>query len=86
MNNKIARFLAEKKPETPCLVVDLDVVSDNYTTLHRLLPWAAARRQQASPAQRSSRRHGPEAGSLGRSSWSTGKAVPFRTAFFTSCP
>lgn len=40
MNDKIARFLAEKKPETPCLVVDLDVVSDNYTTLHRLLPWA----------------------------------------------
>jgi ornithine decarboxylase len=40
MNQKIARFLVEKSPETPCLVVDLDVVADNYATLHRLLPWA----------------------------------------------
>ena len=40
MNRKIARFLVEKRPETPCLVVDLDVVAQNYQTLHRLLPWA----------------------------------------------
>jgi ornithine decarboxylase len=39
MNGKIARFLVEKRPETPCLVVDLDVVAENYKTLHRLLPW-----------------------------------------------
>ena len=40
MSQKIARFLVEKSPETPCLVVDLDVVAQNYATLHRLLPWA----------------------------------------------
>ncbi len=40
MNEKIARFLVEKKPETPCLVVDLDVVAQNYGMLHGLLPWA----------------------------------------------
>lgn len=40
MNQKIARFLVEKRPETPCLVLDLDVVAQNYATLHRLLPWA----------------------------------------------
>ena len=39
MNAKIARFLVEKRPETPCLVVDLDVVAENYKTLQRLLPW-----------------------------------------------
>ncbi len=27
LNPKIARFFAERQPETPCLVVDLDVVS-----------------------------------------------------------
>jgi ornithine decarboxylase len=40
MNEKIARFLADKRPETPCLVVDLDVVADNYATFRRLLPLA----------------------------------------------
>jgi len=40
MSKKIARFLVEQRPETPCLVVDLDVVAENYETLHRLLPWA----------------------------------------------
>ncbi len=27
MTPKIARFLAEQKPPTPCLVVDLDVIA-----------------------------------------------------------
>jgi len=40
MNKKIARFLAERSPETPCLVVDLDVIEDNYRRLTRLLPLA----------------------------------------------
>ncbi|MGB8274124.1 MAG: type III PLP-dependent enzyme [Alphaproteobacteria bacterium] len=40
MTEKIARFLVEHKPETPCLVVDLDVVAENYARLCRLLPLA----------------------------------------------
>ncbi|MEE9140650.1 MAG: type III PLP-dependent enzyme [Alphaproteobacteria bacterium] len=40
MNEKIARFLAERRPETPCLVVDLDVIAENYVTLRRVLPLA----------------------------------------------
>jgi ornithine decarboxylase len=40
MNKKIARFLAERRPETPCLVVDLDVIEENYRRLTRLLPLA----------------------------------------------
>jgi ornithine decarboxylase len=41
MNKKIARFLAEKAPETPCLVVDLDVVAQAYDMLRRYLPIAS---------------------------------------------
>src|SRR6266446_2126199 len=37
MNHKIARFLAEHSPETPCLVVDLDVVAEAYELLCRYL-------------------------------------------------
>lgn len=37
---KIARFLKEQRPATPCLVVDLDVVEANYKKLARLLPQA----------------------------------------------
>jgi ornithine decarboxylase len=37
---KIARFLAEQQPATPCLVVDLDVVEHNYRELARRLPLA----------------------------------------------
>jgi ornithine decarboxylase len=33
MTKKIERFLAEQKPATPCLVMDLDVVADNYRRL-----------------------------------------------------
>ena len=37
MNHKIARFLAEHSPDTPCLVVDLDVVAEAYELLCRYL-------------------------------------------------
>jgi ornithine decarboxylase len=40
MTAKISRFLAERQPETPCLIVDLDVVADTYKTMRRLLPLA----------------------------------------------
>ncbi len=38
MNQKISDFLARRRPATPCLVVDLEIVADNYRTLHRALP------------------------------------------------
>jgi ornithine decarboxylase len=37
---KIYRFLAENRPDTPCLVVDLDIVAENYATLRKALPAA----------------------------------------------
>jgi ornithine decarboxylase len=40
MTERIARFLADTEPATPCLVVDLDVVGRSYETLQRLLPLA----------------------------------------------
>jgi ornithine decarboxylase len=40
INQKIARFLAEQQPVTPCLVVDLDVVAEAYGELRRYLPLA----------------------------------------------
>ena len=40
MTEKIARFLAARRPATPCLVVDLDVVEENYRALARALPTA----------------------------------------------
>jgi ornithine decarboxylase len=40
MSDKIARFLAEMRPPTPCLVVDLDIVEEAYETLHAVLPLA----------------------------------------------
>ena len=40
MTDKIARFLANRCPETPCLVVDLDVIADSYRKLRKLLPLA----------------------------------------------
>lgn len=40
MTDKIRRFLRDQQPATPCLVVDLDVVGENYDRLHRLLPRA----------------------------------------------
>lgn len=40
MNEKINRFLDAHQPATPCLVVDLDVVRQNYLTLKESLPQA----------------------------------------------
>ncbi len=40
MTAKIDRFLAETQPQTPCVVIDLDVVEEAYTTLRHLLPLA----------------------------------------------
>jgi ornithine decarboxylase len=41
MNKKIARFLAENAPATPCLVVDLEIIGKAYDTLRRYLPIAS---------------------------------------------
>jgi len=41
VNNKIARFLSENSPETPCLVVDLDVIAEAYDLLTRYLSVAS---------------------------------------------
>jgi len=41
VNQKIARYLAENQPVTPCLVVDLDVVAEAYRELRRYLPLAS---------------------------------------------
>jgi ornithine decarboxylase len=40
MTKKIQRFLAERRPQTPCLVLDLDVVADNYKKLRNAVPRA----------------------------------------------
>jgi ornithine decarboxylase len=40
LNPKIARFLAEKQPQTPCLVVDIDAVARSYQVLRMHLPLA----------------------------------------------
>jgi ornithine decarboxylase len=40
MTERIARFLAENRPETPCLVVDLDVIAEAYDLLRWYLPLA----------------------------------------------
>jgi ornithine decarboxylase len=37
MNNKIARFLSDNSPGTPCLVVDLEVIAEAYDLLCRYL-------------------------------------------------
>ena len=41
MNQKIARFLSDHVPETPCLVVDLDIIGEAYDLLCRYLPNAS---------------------------------------------
>jgi ornithine decarboxylase len=38
MTRKIARFLADQEPATPCLVVDLDVVASSYRKLRMAMP------------------------------------------------
>jgi ornithine decarboxylase len=40
MTPKIARFLVEQQPATPCLVLDLDRVEANFRALRRALPLA----------------------------------------------
>jgi len=40
VNEKIARFLAERRPPTPCLVLDLDVVREQYRRLAEAFPLA----------------------------------------------
>jgi len=40
MTERITRFLAEHRPETPCLVVDLDVIAEAYDLLRWYLPLA----------------------------------------------
>jgi ornithine decarboxylase len=40
MTERIARFLAEHSPETPCLVVDLDAIAEAYEALRWYLPLA----------------------------------------------
>src|SRR5437879_2756098 len=41
MNDKIARFLSELSPDTPCLVVDLDLIAEAYNLLCRYLSAAS---------------------------------------------
>ena len=41
MTNKIAQFLTEHSPETPCLVVDLDLIAEAYELLSRYLSVAS---------------------------------------------
>ncbi len=38
MTDRIREFLRDRRPEGPCLVVDLDVVRTNYNTFARALP------------------------------------------------
>jgi ornithine decarboxylase len=40
MTKKIQKFLAEQQPQTPCLVMDLDLVADNYRKLRMAVPRA----------------------------------------------
>jgi ornithine decarboxylase len=40
MTKKIQKFLAERQPQTPCLVIDLDLVADNYRKLRTAVPRA----------------------------------------------
>jgi len=40
MTPKIARFLSEHEPPTPCLVLDVDRVEESYLALQRALPLA----------------------------------------------
>ena len=40
MTPKIAQYLADSRPATPCLVLDVDRVEENYRALLRALPLA----------------------------------------------
>jgi ornithine decarboxylase len=37
---RVLEFLRERRPETPCLVVDLDVVAQRFHEVRAALPWA----------------------------------------------
>ena len=52
MSDKVEQFLNERRPATPCLVVDLDVVADKYRNLANVLPLAEVfYAVKANPAQ-----------------------------------
>jgi len=52
MTAKISRYLNDRRPDTPLLVVDLDVVAQNYRSLRRYLPIAEVfYAVKANPAQ-----------------------------------
>src|SRR5262249_59516294 len=52
MSHKVERFLDERRPATPCLVVDLDVVAEKYRSLTGALPLAEVfYAVKANPAQ-----------------------------------
>jgi len=40
MTPKVARYLADMQPATPCLVLDVDRVEDNFRRLRSALPLA----------------------------------------------
>ncbi len=40
MTEKISRFLEERRPATPCVIIDLDVIQSNYEALRYYLPVA----------------------------------------------
>ena len=40
MTPKIARFLRDNAPATPCLVLDVDRVEEKYRAMHAALPLA----------------------------------------------
>jgi ornithine decarboxylase len=40
MTPKVAQFLADSRPATPCLVLDVDRVEENFRAIHRALPLA----------------------------------------------
>ena len=40
MTKRISKYLAEQQPATPCLIVDLDVVAENYRRLRAAVPSA----------------------------------------------
>jgi ornithine decarboxylase len=40
MTDRIHQFLADRRPQTPCLVIDLAVIEENYRELERRLPLA----------------------------------------------
>jgi ornithine decarboxylase len=52
MTDKVEQFLNERRPATPCLVVDLDVVAEKYRALTSALPLAEVfYAVKANPAQ-----------------------------------